>query len=202
MKRILFAAVLLFLSACAHVVPEDGPLLTAGEHMRLASIYESRGEKEAALAQYRYAALADTSDPEPYFAMGNLNLKDKKYGEAEDQYKKAIARSPGEARFYNNLAWLYMETGRLEKARAAIGEALKKGGGKRYAYLDTLGIIEEKKKNFSGAERHFREALTLAAREDNKEGMRRIYEHMLKLYLTTGESDKAARVVRELESLY
>lgn len=199
MKRILLVAALLFLSACVHFRHEDRPLLSPGEHMRLAAIYESKGEKEASLTQYRYAALADETNPEPYFAMGNINLAEKRFKAAEALYKKAIKINPDDARFYNNLAWLYMETGRLAEARGAAAEALKKAGGAKAAYLDTLGVIEEKGKDFPGAERRFREALTFLDRED-KEGMRRIYRHMLQLYRNSGESDKAARVERALKS--
>ncbi|GMR04685.1 MAG: hypothetical protein BMS9Abin23_0587 [Thermodesulfobacteriota bacterium] len=203
MKAGVFLVMLfLVLSACAHIAQKDGPLLSAKEHMRLASIYEAGGEYEAALTQYGYAAKADPLDGEVHFVAGNVNLRLKRFKEAEAHYKKAIALNPGDARSYNNLAWSYIGSNNLEEARGAVMEALEIGGEKRHAYLDTLAVIDMKEKDFSKAESHLVEAADMAREKEDVEGLRSIYNHLLQLYRSTGREDKAARVEEKLKSIF
>ena len=135
----------------------------------------------------------DKRDPEAYFALANLNLKIRRYEAAESAYKRAIRLSPSSGPFYNNLGWLYMETGRLAEAAATVGEAIKRDRAGRHVYLDTLGVIETKEGRLDSAEKSFMSAIELTPLEDTK-SLRIIYGHMLDLYESSGRAGEAETV--------
>jgi Tfp pilus assembly protein PilF len=179
--------------------PEDGAL-TAAENLSLAVIYESKGEIDLALTHFGLAIELDKRDPEAYFALANLNLKIRRYGAAESAYKRAIRLSPSSGPFYNNLGWLYMETGRLDKAAATVGEAIKRSRAGRHVYLDTLGVIEMKRARPAQAEKSFMSAIELTPPDDTK-SLSIIYGHMLDLYEGSGRGGEAALVRERIKKI-
>lgn len=188
------------LVSCAHSPGGEGELLSHADNLRLASIYESRGEIDLALRHFGLAIKADRANPEAYFALANLNLKIGKYGEAEGAYKKAIRLGPSYGRFYNNLGWLYMETGRLKEAAAMALEAITRDRAGSHVYLDTLGVIQTKGSEYARAGESFNKALELTPLEDTQSrGI--IYGHLLDLYERSGEADKAAVVQESIKAL-
>ncbi len=187
------------LISCAHA-PGREALLSAADNLRLAAIYESKGEIDLALRHFAIAIKADKANPEAWFALANLNLKIGKYEEAEGAYKKAIRLEPGSGSFYNNLGWLYMETGRLGKAAAMAREAIKWDRAGSHIYLDTLGVIQTKDGKYARAGKNLNEALELAPPED-KEARQIIYGHLLDLYQSSGEAAKAAAVQELIKAL-
>jgi Tfp pilus assembly protein PilF len=191
---------LALLVSCAHSPGRNSELLSAADNLRLASIYESRGEIDLALRHFAMAIEADKANPEAYFALANLNLKIGKYEEAEEAYKKAIRLGPSSGTFYNNLGWLYMETGRLDKAADMAREAIKRDQAGSHVYLDTLGVIQTKGGKYTEAGDSLNEALELTPPEDTQ-SRRIIYGHLLDLYEKSGEADKAAAVQERLEAL-
>ncbi len=191
---------LALLVSCAHAPGRNSELLSAADNLRLASIYESRSEIDLALRHFSMAIEADKTNPEAYFALANLNLKIGKYEEAEEAYKKAIRLQPSSGTFYNNLGWLYMETGKLKKAEAMAREAITRDQAGSHVYLDTLGVIQTKDGKYAQAGESLESALVLTPPED-KASRRIIYGHLLDLYERSGEADKAAAVQERLEAL-
>lgn len=59
--------------------------------------------------------------------LGLVHLEAKRYREAEEAFRQAIARNPNYASPYYNLRRLYFETGRYDQADAALEEAIQRG---------------------------------------------------------------------------
>lgn len=195
MKKISLAVLLLiFTASCGHIhiIKLEDPL-SFDEHFKLASIYESKGEADLALREYEAASGADKKRSEAYFAAGNLYLKINRPKDAEVSYLNAIKITPGIGAYYNNLGWLYMELGQMDRAEEAIKEALKIDPEKSYAYLDTLGVIQMKNNDLQEAEKTLVSAAILAP-ETEKNGLNEIYSHLIELYKKTGDDEKAATI--------
>jgi tetratricopeptide (TPR) repeat protein len=77
--------------------------LTPEEHINLGVSYEKKGELDAALEQYQTASKKSFA---AYLYMGNVYFQKNDADRAEKAYKNAIKKT-GDARAYNNLAWLY-----------------------------------------------------------------------------------------------
>lgn len=199
--RFVFSVVLLLVTAsCGHIMvkPEAKDALSPEESFRLAAIYESKGEQELALREYLSAA--EKGYAEAYFAMANIHIKKAEYREAESELLKAIEADSTKGRYYNNLGWVYMETGRLKEAEEAVDRAMRQDSSERPAYLDTLGLIQMKGERFAEAEKTFTRALSLSGNGE-QEGTVEIYGHLLELYRRTGQGEKAAAVEEKLREL-
>ncbi len=189
-----------FLAACGHTPGGGEAALSAEDNLALAVIYESRSEIDLALKHFALAIELDKKNPEAYFALANLNLKIGNYREAEAAYKGAIRLKPGSGPYYNNLGWLYMETGRLAKAAATVATAIKRDPAFAHVYLDTLGVIQMKGAKLALAEKSFIDALELTPAEDVG-SLRIIYGHMLDLYEKTGRGKEAEAIIEEIRRL-
>ncbi len=174
--------------------------LTPEEHMRLGSIYEQKGETELALREYERLVEADRYNPDAFFVMANLQLKMSRFDEAESNYKKAIELAPGTGPYHNNLGWLYMEQGRLDKAAAEVKRAIDVDPDRRYVYLDTLGVVQTRQGRFAEAEESLKVAEALTPRTET-EGLGYIYNHLVDLYFETGETAKEAAAKERLKAL-
>ena len=200
MAAALAAALLVAGCASVDVAPDASPALTPDERLRLGAIYESKGEEDLALREYRALSREDAFNSDAYFALANLYLKREDYGEAEANYKKAIELNPGEGTYHNNLGWLYMERGEFEKAASEVKAALARDPLRRYVYLDTLGVIQTRSRDYAGAEASLTEAAGLVP-PDETGGLVQIYTHLIELYALTGEASKAGEVERKLREL-
>ncbi len=79
-------------------------------------------------------------------------------------------------------------------------EALIRDPQRRYIYLDTMGVIEMRSRNFVAAESIFKEAITFAPPTE-KLGLTRIYGHLYELYSITGNTKKAEEARAKLDEL-
>lgn len=199
-RAVLPAVLLLITASCGHLdmKPAGKDALTPEESYRLAAIYESRGEEELALREYLSAA--ERGYAEARFAIANIHIRKAEFKEAEAELLKAIEIDPSKGGYYNNLGWVYMETGRLDEAEEAVNKALLSGKAEEPAYLDTLAQIQMKGKRFSEAEKTFKRAVSLAG-EGGGEGLYEIYGHLLELYRKTGEDDLASSVEEKLSEM-
>lgn len=156
-----------FLSSCSHIVILHDPL-SPEEHNDLGVSYEKNGELDLALREYR-AALKKRSDFEiAKVNCANVLLKKKEYKESERLYLELIRNKTKDPDPYNNLAWLYAkEEKNLHFARGLIQEAIRLDPKREYLYLDTLGEILMKQKEFTKAKETLLKALSLTPEAEN-----------------------------------
>jgi tetratricopeptide (TPR) repeat protein len=137
----IVAALLALLCGCS--LPRIivfGDSLSPEEHLKLGTAYESKGEYDLAVKEYKAAS---RSLPLAHLFLGNVYFLQKNYAAAEEEYRHAIDKLPENPRPYNNLAWLYYtERSKLEEAetlaRRAVALAPPGGDG---PYRDTLEHI-------------------------------------------------------------
>lgn len=191
-------ALLLSLASCATV--GGGPeVMTTGERLSLAAIYESQGKIDLALREYGKAARQGQS-ARAWFAIGNIHLREGRYDEAGDAYRNAVRINPSDGSYHNNLAWAYMQQGTLGKAEKAVREALRLDAGRRFAYLDTLGAIQIRQGELDKAESTLAEAVRLAPAAQ-REGRIEIYTRLAEVYRLKGDMDRAVRMEERARAL-
>jgi tetratricopeptide (TPR) repeat protein len=142
-KAFLLLGALTFLSYCSlpRIVILEDPL-TPEEHINLGVSYERKGELGPALKEYERAA---KKLPIAYLYAGNVYFQKKELKDAERSYRQAIKKT-GDARAFNNLAWLFYDTGEhLEEAEMLARKAVELEPGSK-AFRDTLDQITEKRK--------------------------------------------------------
>lgn len=202
-KKLLMCAVVISLAACSHgsvAVRQERSALTTDENFKLASVYEVKGELDLALKFYKTAAEENKDSADIFFALGNVSLKMKLYKDAEAAYKKSLELKPVNPGAYNNLSWLYMQAGELNKAEETAKKAVKTGPREIYIYLDTLGVVQTLMGKHAEAEENLREAAALAPPEE-KEGLKQIYSHLYELYKKTGDEAKASSAGGKIKEL-
>lgn len=200
--RHLWLAVIVFallgVSGCGVVEVRDKSALSYDEHMKLGAIYESKGEYELALREYEGALAIDKKEPGALFAMGNVHLKMKEFGKAEEEFLKSIEANPS-SDAYNNLSWVYIEQGRTDEARKfadkAVGAAPPEKG---YIYLDTLGVALTAAGEYEEAEELFMKAADSVTGK-KREAYLSIYGHLAELYRKEGNLEKASIVEEKLK---
>ncbi len=163
---IVFAA-LLMLSGCSlpRIIVLHDPL-SANEHDDLGRSYESKGEDGLALEQYREALKKDPKHLPSLLLLGDLSYRMKSYDDAASAYEKALALEPGNEDVHNNLAWVYIQTGKkLGKAKELITEALELNPAHRPYYLDTLGVVLLKTGNVTAAIDALKESVNTIPKE-------------------------------------
>lgn len=172
--------------------------LTAEEHLSLGLSYELKGEYDFAIQEYSNAFKKDKKDYRPLFYTGNVHYKKKGYEEAERFYKKALRLAPDNGDIHNNLAWIFIDTAKLEKAKEEVSKALTI---KRDPYyLDTLANIYAKMGNYAEAVGALKEAVEITKPAD-AEFLYREYRLLGEIYETLGMGD-AAREAREKAEEY
>jgi tetratricopeptide (TPR) repeat protein len=200
----LYSLFTLFSGCTGHQIILTKDPLKAEEHLKLAQVYEAKGEVELAEEEYKRAVEQDKTNSMAYFGLGNISFKKGKYVEAEDYYKKAIGNTPADnprnAMFYNNLSWVYIETNKdLKEAERLVQKAMLLDAERARIYQDTLGVIYTKLKEYAKAEEVLLSALQNAP--DDKAALRHINTHLLELYKMTGDKDKLNAVAERLQEL-
>ena len=160
---VLCLGILLAVSACGPmpkiIVLEDP--LTADEHVALGVAYERKGELNLAAREYEGALKKDGASFQARFNLGNVRLAEKRYGEAREEYLRALVLRPGDPEATNNLAWaaILSGTGREDALRRM--EAVLSDDARRSApLLDTLGVLLGELSRPAEAEEVFAEALS------------------------------------------
>lgn len=181
----------LLLSACSlpRVIVLHDPL-TPEEHDNLGRIYESQGKPELALEQYREALRQDKKRLPSLLLLGDLSYRQEKYSEAEAAYTKALDLDAKNADLLNNLAWVYVRTGRkLDRAKELITKALAANPAHRPYYLDTLGVVLLKLGDAAGAVTVLRESVDTLPK-DRQDLLAEAQEHLADARKAAGETTK------------
>lgn len=122
-RAILFLTLLLAGCATPRIVVLSDPL-DARERNDLGVSYESAGDLDLALQAYAEAADKDPSWDQPLINLGNVHAALGRWPEAEDGYRRALRRNPGNPEAMNNLAYSLARQGRDSEALEWSGKAL------------------------------------------------------------------------------
>ena len=201
----LIIILLLFISGCVsipRIIVLNDPL-TAEEHLSLGLSYELNGEYDPAIQEYRKAFKKDKKDYRPLFYLGNAYYKKKEYEQAERYYHKALRVVPNHGDIHNNLAWVYLDTGRFEAARGEIEMAFEIR--RDPYYLDTLAHIYVKMGKNEEAAGVLQEALAMTPSADvgllynEYKLLGELYEKLGKEELAREAREKAERYRKDIQ---
>jgi tetratricopeptide (TPR) repeat protein len=123
-----------------HFAPADP--LSADDHFRLGAAFEAHDLPADALKHYTRAAKLAPDNAEVWVALGNLKFRKGDYAAAEDDYQRALDKSPFHAGAQNNLALTYLaQNKKLKEAELLAKAALRQNSALRPYVLDTLSNI-------------------------------------------------------------
>ena len=103
---------------------------------------------------------ADFENPDANFAMGMYYQQQHQLSRAEEYLKRCLIRKPHEAAFYNNLAMVQMEIGKLSAAELNANKALK--------LMPDSDAVRETLKSIQEAKAAKEETLRVTKEEENK----------------------------------
>ncbi|RPI29156.1 MAG: tetratricopeptide repeat protein [Acidobacteria bacterium] len=121
------------------------------------------------------------------FQLGAIYERQEQYGDAETSFKKVLEKNPRHAPVLNYLGYMLADRGiRLDEAKDYINRAvaLDPHNG---AYLDSLGWVYFKLKEYEQAERFLRQAVELNGDDST------ILEHLGDVYGKLGRYDEAGQ---------
>jgi TolA-binding protein len=148
------------------------------------------GKSDEAIEHY---AKALEIAPEMYPARNNLAslyLEQRRFGEAETEFKKVIAENHADANAYFNLANVYLLTNRLNEATDSVEEGLKRQPQSGFGEF-LMGSVLMKRGNARDAEKRFRVAL------NDDPGLTNAHLALVNLFLTENRKGEA---IAELSS--
>ena len=199
---ILWIASALLLSACSlpRIIVLHDPL-TAEEHDNLGRIYESQGKFDLALEQYREALRKDKNHLPSLLLLGDVLYRTNDYPGAESAYTKALKLDPKNGDVLNDLAWVYIRTGKnLNKAKEVISQALTLNPAHRPYYLDTLGVVLLKLGSAAEAITALQEAVDTLPKE-NADLLAEAEGHLAEAYKAAGDETKYREAVERQQEL-
>ena len=154
---------------------------------------EERGRKysdaEQSATKAGQMAHAASDKEMVWFLLGAIYEAEKKFDDAEQQFRKVLDENPDNASALNDYGYMLADRGiRLDEAVSMIQRALKQEPNSG-AYLDSLGWTYYKQNKLTEAE----ESLRKASDRDSHDPT--ILGHLAQVYLKMGQTDRAARLM-------
>ena len=154
----------------------------------LAQVYQE-GQRYPEAEQAAHAAAAAASKPAEQemagLVLGGVYEREKRYDQAEDQFKAVLVLDPHDASVLNYYGYMLADRGlRLDEATALIQRALDEDPNNP-AYLDSLGWAYYKQNKLPEAEQWLRKALSYDGADPT------ILLHMGDVYAKSGQTDLA-----------
>ena len=161
-------------------------------YLNIAQVDE-RGKKysDAEQAAVKAGEMAHAaSDKEMvWFLLGAIYESEKKFDDAEQQFRKVLDENPNNASALNDYGYMLADRGiRLDEAASMIQRALKQEPNSG-AYLDSLGWAYYKQNKLTEAEESLRKATDRDSHDPT------ILGHLAEVYLKMGQTDRAARLM-------
>jgi tetratricopeptide (TPR) repeat protein len=113
---------------------------------------KSKAKREAEAVAQQDMALA-------HWLQASILLKEKKYDEAEQEYRAAIVASHNQGSYWLNLASFYRRVDRLNDMESAITNAIEADKKKPNVFFDAAQILFAARRNFIGAAQFIRHYL-------------------------------------------
>ncbi len=141
MRLIVSVVLLLLLSGCSipRIIFLNDPLDAHG-HNDLGVSYQVRGDDDLALRAFDRAAELDKGWAQPLINRGNVLALQQDWAGAAASYRQALGREPQNAEAMNNLAWVLLHSGDVDRALPWAEEAVALDPHQP-AFLDTLAEI-------------------------------------------------------------
>jgi len=153
---------------------------------------EARGKKWAEAEQSAQKAeqmAREASGRETaWFMLGSIYERQKKFDQAEQQFRKVLDANPNNAAVLNYYGYMLADRGiRVDEAASLIQRALKQEPNNG-AYLDSLGWAYYKQNKFAEAEEYLRKAVEREGQDPT------ILSHLGNVYLKMGQNEHAAEL--------
>lgn len=160
-----------------------------GEIYRAIAQVNSQAKRfpEAEAAARKSIEVSPTPDGQEYghFLLGSIFEREKKYDEAEAEFKKVLASDPANAPASNYLGYMLADRGvRLDESVGYIQKALELDPNNG-AYLDSLGWAYYKMHRLDLAQQQLEKAVQLISSDPT------IHEHLGDIYLEQGKKHEA-----------
>jgi tetratricopeptide (TPR) repeat protein len=117
------------------------------------------GNCDQAVQIMQEAAALDTTHDIIFARLGEYLTCAKKYPEAVDAYKKAIAIAPGKGEYHNNLGQAYLKSNKVEEAIAEYNKAAQADPTNAGTYYFNLGAVLTNKNKLEEANEAFDKAI-------------------------------------------
>ena len=160
-------------------------------YLDIAQVQE-RGRDYAAAEQSAEKADQMAHDPTDkqtaWFLLGAIYERQKKFDQAEQQFRKVLEASPNKAAVLNYYGYMLADRGiRLEEATSMIRRAVEQEPNNG-AYLDSLGWAYYKQNKLAEAEEYLRKAVDRQSHDPT------ILSHLGDVYMKLGQSERAAEI--------
>jgi tetratricopeptide (TPR) repeat protein len=123
-----------------------------------------------------------------WFMLGSIYERQKKFDQAEQQFRKVLDSDPQNAAVLNYYGYMLADRGvRLDEATSMIQRAVKQEPNNG-AYLDSLGWAYYKQNKFAEAEEQLRKAIDWEGNDPT------ILTHLGDVYLKLDQNERAAQI--------
>ena len=129
-------------------------------HLKRGSVYQSQGEREAALRDLRTSAEIDPSAPRPLDLLGDVNADLGRLDRAVEAYERSIALDERNVRALYKLGVACYRAGRAADAVAPLAQALRLEPDFGEAHY-VMGLVLRDRQQLPAARRSFEEAMRL-----------------------------------------
>lgn len=133
------------------------------EHRNLGIAFYRTGMFDEALREFRRVLDLRGGDQSALAYLGLVLLRQEKWREAVAALTEAAAHPGANYRVFHNLAYAFEREGRLVEARAALDEALRRGGEADDRVNTSLGIVEMLRRDVTAADAAFATARQASA---------------------------------------
>jgi tetratricopeptide (TPR) repeat protein len=124
-----------------------------------------------------------------WFMLGAIYERQKKFEQAEEQFRKVLDTNPNNASVLNYYGYMLADRGiRLDEATSMIERAVKQEPNNG-AYLDSLGWAYYKQNKLAEAEECLRKAVDRESHDPT------ILSHLGNVYIKTGQNERAAELL-------
>jgi superkiller protein 3 len=120
------------------IVDKQGPAYWLDQ----GGLFATYGNYTAAIEAYQKALALDPQNAEAHFDIGVAYGELDEFDSALLHINKAIALEPGQGRYYYGRAWVYLISGRSDKALDDFKKAAEMGDPDAIVYLEQTGLAQ------------------------------------------------------------
>jgi tetratricopeptide (TPR) repeat protein len=122
------------------------------EHRNLGVAFYKAGMLDEGVREFRRVLDLRPSDAQARFFLGMVHIRQGKFTEAASDYQEAAGSRLAKPAVFHNLALALEQLGRVDEARAALEEAVRRGGGLEPRILLALGVLHLREGNAQEAD--------------------------------------------------